>query len=368
MGALLGGTTVCMYDGSPSGPASALAGAAREVDWSTLWRFAAATGATFFGAGAAFYASCLKADVEPQAAGDLCALRGIGATGSPLAIECYEWIWAEAAAGRRRAIWLDPISGGTDFAGAFVAGLRTLPVVAGEMQCRCLGAAVEAWSEPDASGRGRAARRRGRRARLHEADAVDAALLLGRRRRPRATTTATSTCTRASGATATGSASRRAAARSSTAAATRPSTGTASAWAPPSSTARSRRCPRCSTASSSTSSTSAARATCRSSSSCAKASALDEALTRACKRGIKTALSARHVPNEIFQVASIPRTLSGKKMELPVKKLLLGAPRRRGLQARCDGQRRQRRLVQRLRRPPHAGADSAPRLRASGAR
>ena len=52
-------------------------------------------------------------------------------------------------------IWLDPISGGTDFAGAFVAGMRTLPVVAGEMQCRCLGAAVEAWSEPDASGRGR---------------------------------------------------------------------------------------------------------------------------------------------------------------------------------------------------------------------
>ena len=55
-----------------------------------------------------------------------------------------------------RDVWLTPISGGTDFAGAFVAGLRTLPVVAGEMQCRCLGAAVEAWSEPDANGRGRA--------------------------------------------------------------------------------------------------------------------------------------------------------------------------------------------------------------------
>ena len=52
-------------------------------------------------------------------------------------------------------IWLTPISGGTDFAGAFIAGLPTLPVVEGEMQCRCLGAAVEAWSEPDAEGRGR---------------------------------------------------------------------------------------------------------------------------------------------------------------------------------------------------------------------
>ena len=52
---------------------------------------------------------------------------------------------------------------------------------------------------------------------------------------------------------------------------------------------------------------------------------LDDALTRRLKDAIKAALSARHVPNEIFQVALLPRTLSGKKMELPVKKLLLGA-------------------------------------------
>jgi acetoacetyl-CoA synthetase len=53
---------------------------------------------------------------------------------------------------------------------------------------------------------------------------------------------------------------------------------------------------------------------------------LDDALVRRLKDGIKAALSARHVPNEIFQVAAIPRTLSGKKMELPVKKLLMGTP------------------------------------------
>jgi acetoacetyl-CoA synthetase len=53
---------------------------------------------------------------------------------------------------------------------------------------------------------------------------------------------------------------------------------------------------------------------------------LDDALARRLKESIKVALSARHVPNEIFQVGSIPRTLSGKKMELPVKKLLLGTP------------------------------------------
>ena len=53
---------------------------------------------------------------------------------------------------------------------------------------------------------------------------------------------------------------------------------------------------------------------------------LDAALTRRMKAAIKAALSARHVPNEIFQVDAIPRTLSGKKMELPVKKLLMGTP------------------------------------------
>jgi acetoacetyl-CoA synthetase len=53
---------------------------------------------------------------------------------------------------------------------------------------------------------------------------------------------------------------------------------------------------------------------------------LDEPLIQRIRQGIKTALSARHVPNEIFQVSSVPRTLSGKKMELPLKKLLMGTP------------------------------------------
>ena len=133
----------------PGGPAGA-------ADWSTLWRFAAETGVTFFGAGAAFYASCLKAGVEPMRHGDLSRLRGIGATGSPLAIECYRWVWDHLPKVEGENIWLTPMSGGTDFAGAFIAGLPTLPVVEGEMQCRCLGASVEAWSEADAEGRGHA--------------------------------------------------------------------------------------------------------------------------------------------------------------------------------------------------------------------
>ena len=140
VGGLLGGTTICLYDGSP-------ASCDGTADWSPLWRFAALAQCTFFGAGAAFYASCLKAGVEPQRLGDLSHLRAVGSTGSPLAEDSYRWIWDRLPQVGGHDIWIACISGGTDFAGAFIAGLPTLPVIAGEMQCRCLGAAVEAWSE-----------------------------------------------------------------------------------------------------------------------------------------------------------------------------------------------------------------------------
>src|SRR5574343_357145 len=144
---LLGGTTVYQFDDSPAGPAGA-------PDWSTLWRFAALAHCTFFGAGAAFYASCAKAGVRPQAVAALSRLRAVGSTGSPLSEDSYRWIWRELPRPGGRDIWIACISGGTDFAGAFIAGLPTLPMVAGEMQCRCLGARVEAWGEPGPDGRG----------------------------------------------------------------------------------------------------------------------------------------------------------------------------------------------------------------------
>jgi acetoacetyl-CoA synthetase len=142
--ALLGGTTCCIFDGSPGGPSA-------QADWSTLWRFAGLSRATFFGAGAAFYASCLKADVQPKAAADLSALRAVGSTGSPLSDECHDWIWDRLPRVGGQPIWIDCISGGTDFAGAFVGGNITLPQVRGQMQCRWLGAAVQAWDEQGAS-------------------------------------------------------------------------------------------------------------------------------------------------------------------------------------------------------------------------
>jgi acetoacetyl-CoA synthetase len=324
MGALLGGTTVCMYDGSPAGPRSGLAGDERALDWSTLWRFVAATGVTFFGAGAAFYASCLKAGIEPQAAGDLSALRAVGATGSPLAVECYEWLWSKLPQVGGRPIWLDPISGGTDFAGAFVAGLRTLPIVAGEMQCRCLGAAVEAWSEPDASGRGHAlvdevgelvctkpmpsmplyfwGDEGGRRYLDSYFDMYPGVWRHGDW--IRITPSGGAIIYGRSDATINRHGIRMGTAELYRAVEALPEVIDSlvvdleflgrESYMPLFVVLR-------------------------------EGLVLDHALVRRLKARIREALSARHVPNEIVQVGAIPRTLSGKKMELPVKKLLLGA-------------------------------------------
>ncbi|MBC8056553.1 MAG: acetoacetate--CoA ligase, partial [Rhizobiales bacterium] len=148
LGALLGGATICIFDGNPGGKVGDKAnGTPGAPDWTTLWRFAAAARVTFLGAGAAFFASCEKAGVEPRRIAGLDRLRAIGSTGSPLSIESYHWVWNHVPQVDGRPIWLTSVSGGTDFAGGFVAGLPTLPVVAGEMQCRCLGAAVEAWND-----------------------------------------------------------------------------------------------------------------------------------------------------------------------------------------------------------------------------
>ncbi|MDB5779641.1 MAG: acetoacetate--CoA ligase [Polaromonas sp.] len=137
---LLGGTTCVIYDGNPGG-------ARDRPDWTTLWRFAADTGVTFFGAGAAFYASCMKAGITPAQCGDLTRIRALGSTGSPLSAGVQQWGTDFMASAGVEDIWWCNISGGTDFAGAFIGGHRELPQAPGKMQCRLLGAAVEAWNE-----------------------------------------------------------------------------------------------------------------------------------------------------------------------------------------------------------------------------
>ncbi len=144
---LLGGTTCVIFDGSPGGPRDA-------PDWTTLWRFAARHGVTYLGSGAAFYAGCMKAGVDLGACGDLSAVRALGSTGSPLSAEVQAWGTEQfqrvARTPAQQDIWWYNVSGGTDFAGGFIAGNRELPQQPGVMQCRMLGAAVEAWSDTGA--------------------------------------------------------------------------------------------------------------------------------------------------------------------------------------------------------------------------
>jgi acetoacetyl-CoA synthetase len=137
---LLDGTTCCIYDGNPGGSKD-------KPDWTVLWRFAAELGVTFFGAGAAFFANCMKAGVDLAQCGDLRAVRALGTTGSPLSPQVQAWGTEQFEKIGTPDIWWCNISGGTDFAGAFIGGNRELPQVPGEMQCRLLGCAVEAWNE-----------------------------------------------------------------------------------------------------------------------------------------------------------------------------------------------------------------------------
>lgn len=129
---LLVGSTICIYDGNPGYP-----------DMSTLWRFAGEARLTFFGAGAAFFTNCMKAGIEPTEIADLSSLRSVGSTGSPLVSDAYRWIYDHV----KSDIMLASISGGTDTAAAFVGSCPIMPLYAGEMQCRALGIAAHALDD-----------------------------------------------------------------------------------------------------------------------------------------------------------------------------------------------------------------------------
>ena len=303
--ALLVGATMCVYDGNPAWP-----------DYSTLWRFCGETDLDFFGAGAAFFTMCEKHDVEPRKVAALGRLRTIGSTGSPLSPDSYRWVYDKVG----RDVWLTPMSGGTDFAGAFVGGVPTLPVVVGEMQVRCLGANVQAW---DDSGRelidevGELVctapipsmplylwNDPGNR-RLHESyfdvypgiwrhgdwlriTPRGGAIIYGR-----------------SDATINRHGVRMGTSELYRVVEALPEVMDSlvvdleflgrESWMPLFVVLRPEH-------------------------------ALDAALTERIKSAIRNALSARHVPNDVIAVPEVPRTLTGKKLEVPVKKLLLGQP------------------------------------------
>ncbi|WP_429485506.1 acetoacetate--CoA ligase [Paraburkholderia youngii] len=304
VGGLLAGATVCLFDGNPGYP-----------NMNALWRFIGEAEVNFFGAGAAYFQACEKSAIEPRNVANLSQLRAIGSTGSPLSPEGYRWILDRVG-----PIWINAISGGTDFAGCFVAGVSTLPVYLGEMQCRCLGARVESfddagkaqidavgelvctapmpsmplcfWNDHD-NARYRDSYfdmypgvwRHGDWVRITPRGG---AIIYGR-----------------SDATINRHGIRMGTSELYRAVEDLPEVLDSmvvdleylgrESYMPLFVVLR-------------------------------PGAELTPALTESIRQRIKVALSARHVPNEVFQVSAIPRTLSGKKMELPIKKLLLGQP------------------------------------------
>ncbi len=302
---LLVGATICIYDGNPGTP-----------DLGTLWKFAERAGVTFFGAGAAYYANCMKAGIVPNQVADLQRLRSVGSTGSPLPQEAYEWIYANIG----RDLLLASISGGTDIAAAFVGACPILPLYSGEMQARGLGIAAYAldeqgqplddavgelvvtepmpsmplyfWNDPDGL-------------RYHDSYFDVYPGLWRHGDWIRITPRGGAVIYGRSDTTINRHGIRMGTSEIYRAVEEMPEVLDSlvvdleylgrESYMPLFVVLR-------------------------------PGVALDEALAKRIKDNIRNALSARHVPNEIFAVAEIPRTLSGKKMELPIKKLLLGTP------------------------------------------
>jgi acetoacetyl-CoA synthetase len=129
--ALLGGATIVLYDGSPAYP-----------KMHVLWRLVAEAKINHFGTSAAYILACMKAEVKPMDF-DIKILRGLGSTGSPLPPEGFDWIYTHV----KPDVWLTSMSGGTDVCTAFVGGNPLLPVYEGEIQCRTLGSPIYAFDE-----------------------------------------------------------------------------------------------------------------------------------------------------------------------------------------------------------------------------
>jgi len=307
-GALLVGATVVLYDGSAAYPGT-----------DALWRLAAGTGLTYFGTSAPYLVACLKAGLRPAAEHDLSRLRGIGSTGSPLPPEGFRWVYDTVATAGQDLI-LGSYSGGTDVATGLVGPCPLLPVRAGVIAGRCLGVSVEAfdgaghpvigevgelvitrpmpsmpvgfWNDPDG--------RRYRESYFAEYPGVwrhgdwimilpdGGSVIYGR---------SDATLNRGGVRMGTSEFYRIVEALPQVADSLVIDTGRLGQegrlilYVVP-----------------------------------AAGCELDDELTGLIRSALRAALSPRHVPDEIHQVPGIPRTLSGKKLEVPVRKILLGTP------------------------------------------
>jgi acetoacetyl-CoA synthetase len=132
VGGLLSGATIVIYNGSPNYP-----------NLNILWQLVEEAGITYFGASAAYIGACFKDRLKPSEFYDLSRVRAVGSTGSPLTVEGFQWIYQNV----NQELALESVSGGTDLCTAFVGGCRLLPIYAGEIQGAALGAKVEAYNE-----------------------------------------------------------------------------------------------------------------------------------------------------------------------------------------------------------------------------
>lgn len=132
VGGLLTGSTIVLYDGNPGYP-----------DKKMLWKFAEQTKMTVFGTSASYITACMKDDFVPKEAFNLSSLKNISSTGSPLPPEGFQWCYDNV----KENLWIASSSGGTDVCTAFILGAPILPVYAGELQCRGLGAKIESFTD-----------------------------------------------------------------------------------------------------------------------------------------------------------------------------------------------------------------------------
>lgn len=132
VGGLLTGSTIILYDGNPAYPSK-----------ERLWKLAEETKMTVFGTSASYITACMKDAIKPYQQYDLSHLKNISSTGSPLPPEGFLWCYENV----KKDLWIASASGGTDVCTAFILGVPTLPVYAGELQCRGLGAKIEAFDD-----------------------------------------------------------------------------------------------------------------------------------------------------------------------------------------------------------------------------
>ncbi|KAA0102067.1 acetoacetate--CoA ligase [Mycolicibacterium sp. P1-18] len=138
---LLVGSTIVLYDGSPTHG---------RTDY--LWQVVAEHGVTVVGAGAGYWLACAKEELQPGREFALDALRAVGSTGSPLPASGFRWLQE----GLGRAVPVISMSGGTDVVTAFIGGTPLVPIRAGELNAICLGVAAQAWGDGGRSVTGQA--------------------------------------------------------------------------------------------------------------------------------------------------------------------------------------------------------------------